>query len=182
MRLKSITFILENCDYVTIDGKYIGDFIVEDIDTSVRRIACNAICKMVSASIIAIEIHKDANKKRNQFGCFVAPEGFSQMTFDTLSMYNDITEIKFELEDEYHPDEPVESYEYYTDWTGDSDYTNEAQKTYISKDGNLYIVIADGKQIEDFFDKEDIDDKDYMDFHFSMYDVGDANYKEVKND
>lgn len=40
-----------------------------------------------------------------------------------------------------------EYYDYYVDWTGDSEYTNEAQKTYLSKEGNLYIVIADGTDI-----------------------------------
>lgn len=183
MKLKSITFILENCDYITIDGKYIGDFLVEDIHTSIRRIACNSIEKVVSANTIAIEIHKDANKIRKQFaGISDLPDSFAQMTFDTLKCYNDITQIEFELVDEDELDVSGEVYNYYTDWTGNSDYVNEAQKSYISKDGNLYIVIADGKQIEDFFDKEDIDNRNYMDFHFSMYDVGDANYREVKND
>ncbi|MBD5534628.1 MAG: hypothetical protein HDQ99_03000 [Lachnospiraceae bacterium] len=37
----------------------------------------------------------------------------------------------------------------------------------------MYIVIADGKEICNFFDLEEIDDKDYMDFHFDMCDIGD---------
>lgn len=61
---------------------------------------------------------------------------------------------------------------YYVDWTGDSEYTNNAQKTYLSKEGNLYIVIAEGADIEDFYDLEEIENEDYMDFHFDMCDVG----------
>lgn len=56
---------------------------------------------------------------------------------------------------------------------GESNQENDAQKSYISKVGNLYVVIADGKNIEDFFVKEDIDDNEYMDFVFSMYGIGD---------
>lgn len=64
-------------------------------------------------------------------------------------------------------------YDFYVDWTGDSDYENDAQKIYLSKEGNLYIVIADGKKIEDFFDLEEIEDENYIAFHFSMCDVWD---------
>lgn len=34
MKLKKITLVFENCDAVTIDGKYIGYFLVDDICTS----------------------------------------------------------------------------------------------------------------------------------------------------
>ena len=44
--------------------------------------------------------------------------------------------------------------------------------TSYTKDGNLYIVIKDGAQIEDYFDKESIDDPEDMSFHFKMYHVG----------
>ena len=56
---------------------------------------------------------------------------------------------------------------------GDSEYENEAQTSYISSDGNMYLVIAKDKKIEDFFDMEEINDSKHMDFHFSMCDIGD---------
>lgn len=172
MRLKEITFVLENCDHITIDGKYIGDFLVEDIRTSIQRIACNAINKMDTTHTFAIEIHKNANKERCPFGFKECKE----LTFDRLTSYDDITSIEFELVENYIEDgrEPiVEHYNYYVHWTGESNYINESQKSYISNVGNLYIVIADGENIEDFFDKEAIDDEEYMDFVYSMYDIGD---------
>ena len=172
MILKRITFVLENCDCITIDGKYIGDFLVEDIRTSIQRIACNAINKMDVAHTFAIEIHKDANKVRHLFGC----EEDKELTFDRFTSYNDITQIELELTNDYVEEgqEPiVEHYHYYIHWVGDDDYVNEAQKSYISNVGNLYIVVADGKNIEDFFYKEQIDNHDHMDFVCSMYDIGD---------
>ena len=171
MKLKNITFVLENCDCITIDGKYIGDFLVEDIRTSIQRIACNAIMKMDIVHTFAIEIHKDANKERCPFGF----EEDKELTFDRLA-YDDVTQIEFELVDDYVEEgqEPIiEHYHYFIHWVGDSDYTNEAQKSYISNVGNLYMVIADGKTIENFFYKEQIDDDDHMEFVYSMYDIGD---------
>ena len=166
MKLKSITFHLENCDMITIDGKYIGDFIVDDITTSISRVACNAIIKMETAYVFAIEIHKDANKKRYAHG----QKDWEEMTFDRLLQWNDITSIEFTLDD---GDGNCTDYDYYVNWTGDSDMENEAQHSFETD--NLYIVIADGKNIEDYFDMEAINDSDYMDYHFSMYDVGDEN-------
>ena len=46
MRLKYIELTLENCEVVTIDGKYIGDFLVDDISTSISRLACNWVGKV----------------------------------------------------------------------------------------------------------------------------------------
>ena len=178
MKLKNITFTFENCDMITIDGKYIGNFLVDEIKTSIQRVACNAIMKMDIAKVIAIEIHKDANKKRCALGC----DNWKQMTFDRFLEYDDITSIEFELVEQYVDDgqEPItEHYDYFVDWVGDSDMENEAQHSYVSKDNNLYIVISDGKNVEDYFDFEMIDDSEYMDFQFEMYDVGDENNIEV---
>lgn len=167
MKLKNITFTFENCDMITIDGKYIGNFLVDEIKTSIQRVACNAIMQMDIAKVIAIEIHKDANKERYPLGC----EDCTEMTFDRFLAYDDITSIEFTLDDT--------DYSYYVDWVGDSDMENEAQHSYMSKDNNLYIVISDGKNVEDYFDFEMIDDSEYMDFQFEMYDVGDENNIEV---
>lgn len=175
MKLKEITFVLENCDLITIDGKYIGNFVVEDIRTSIQRIACNSIDKMDVAHTLAIEIHKDADKTHYAFG-FGTEDYYKESVFDRIISYDDITSIQFELVDEYvegNQEPTVEHYNYFVDWTGESNQENNAQKSYISKVGNLYVVIADGKNIEDFFVKEDIDDNEYMDFVFSMCGIGD---------
>lgn len=175
MKLKYIEFIFENCDSIIIDGKYIGDFLVDDLNTSIHRTACNSIDKMDVARIIAVEIHKDANRERYQFG-HLSPS-FKQIMFDRFTNWADITEVQFELEEDYIQDGELakqEYYQFYVDWIGDRDEINDSQKTYISKSGNLYVVIADGKKIEDFYDLDDIEDDEYIDFHFSMCGVGDA--------
>ncbi|MBD5534627.1 MAG: hypothetical protein HDQ99_02995 [Lachnospiraceae bacterium] len=100
MKLKYIEFVFENCDSIKIEGKYIGDFLVDNLETSIKRIACNSIEKIEVANTIAIEIHKDANKERYQFDQDHI-EDFKQMTFDRFKEYGDITSIRFELEEDY---------------------------------------------------------------------------------
>lgn len=173
MKLKQITFHFENLESITIDGKYVGYFLVDELNTYFARTACNSFDKIDVANVFAIEIHRDASKEYYAFGQMDCKD-CKCMKFDRLTEYDDITSIQFELARERSElTSVVENYDYLVHWTGDSDFTNEAQTSYISDDGNLYIVIAEGKTIEDFFNKEDIDDSEYMDFHFDMLDVGD---------
>lgn len=173
-KLKEITFTFENCDYITIDGKYIGDIFVEDIRTSIKRVACNCIEKYETTYGFAVEIHQDANQDRYEFDQTHIEE-FKQKIFKRF-VCCDITNVEIILEEDYVEKGKMpktEKYSYYVHWTGDSDNYNESQIHYISKCGHLYLVIANGKSIEDFFDIDDINDGDYMDFKFDMYDVGD---------
>jgi len=175
MKLKSIEFILENCDSIVVDGKYIGYFDVSDIKSSISRIACNSIARMDVANTVVIETHNDANKKRHLFEC---DEFEEESTFDRLCA-GDVTRIMFDLIDEFPPvdsrEQKIEHYDYYVDWVGcnDDDSENKAQTTYVSDLGNLYLVISKEKSVEDFFNKEEINDKDYVDFTFDMCSVGD---------
>lgn len=140
-----------------IEGNYIGNFLVSDIETSIKRTTCNSIDRIEVANTIVIEIHKDANKIRYEFDQSDM-ESFKQMTFDRLQRYGDITSIQFELEKNHVEEEQssqIEFYNYHVNWTKDSKYTNAAQKTYLSRNGNLYLVISDVKNIEDFFDLEE---------------------------
>lgn len=173
-KLKNITFIFENCDSITIDGKYVGYFLVDDLKTSFERIACNCISKTENAGTFAIEIHKDANKERYQFNMTNCKD-VKQMTFNRF-LCSDITAIQFILEEDYVEDNKIpraDEYSYYVCWTGDSDYYNESQVNYISNDGHLYMTIAKGKSTEDFFNLEEINDSEHIDFHFDMLDTGD---------
>lgn len=166
MKLKQITFHFENCECLTVDGKYIGEFRVDKLRTSICRIACNAINRMDVAGRVVIEIHKNANNEHHPFG----QNDLTDTVFNRLC-YGDITSIDFELIDSYSKNN-TEKYSYYVDWIGDNDYKNEAQHTYISDLGHLYLVICKDEHIENHFDMNDINDKDYMDFYFKMLDVG----------
>lgn len=175
-RLKSITFVLENCERITISGKYVGYFLVDDIKTSFLRMAANWIDKQEIAKTFVIEIHKDANKHNYDSFGFVHS---NTTVFDRLNKYADITHICFVLEKESvdNVENEVaheETYCYSVDWISEEPfYINKAQKNYISKCGNMYIVIAEDAEIGDYFDLEEINDQEAMDLHFDMCDVGD---------
>lgn len=178
MKLKYITFVLENCDSITIDGKYVGNFIVDNLHTSIKRIAMNVIERIDIADTFVIEICGDANVERYQFGQ-TQYEDFKQMTFDRLIGVRDITNIEFELvEDDCIVEDGevprTEHYEYCLNWTGNSDYINESQETYLSQADNLYIVVSEDKSLSDFFDFDEIDDEENMDTYFNLLDVGDV--------
>ena len=166
MKIKSITLGFENCDVMKIDGKYIGYFVADDIKTSIKRIACNAVNKLDYVKILVIELHKDANKERYAFG--IEDDEHKEYTFDRLRKYYDIVDIQIELYDDYETNGEVFTYSYYVNWTGESEYNNAAQKTYLSKCGNLYIVVSDNKDIWDYFDLKEINDKEYMKSYFRM--------------
>lgn len=164
MKLKEILFLMENCEAITIDGKYIGHFMVDKIEKGIYRLASNHIGKTKTANRIVIEIHKNANREDYVFG---SKNLGKQFTFDRLKQ-GDITQIEFILEDK----EGSEKFHFFADWCGESEDVNSAQKTYESKCGHLYLVIEDGKSVEDYFDKEEIDEESYMNFYFDMMDVG----------
>lgn len=170
MKLNSITFTFENCDYITIDGKYIGRLLVDDIQTSIQRVACNSIQKMDVANTFVIEIHKDANIERYQH-YQTDYEDFKQMTFDRFAGH-DITAIEFEFEEEKEEDNDflpiMEHYNYYLNWTGDNECWNESQINYISTNGHLYIVVSKDESIEDYFDMEAINNNEYMNYYWEM--------------
>ena len=199
MRLKEITFHFENCDCLTIDGKYIGNFHVGDIKTVIYRIACNSIRQMDVVHEFAIEIHKDADKSHYPLGI----KEYKQSVFDRLTEWDDITSIEFTLvkQREELPQDVKDlvdigvfdektaietckrvgsytqyhetNYSYFVHWSGDSDDINQSQKHYLSKQGHLYIVISEKETIEDYFNKDKIDDKDSMEFTCAMYEIGD---------
>ena len=82
MKLTYIEFIFENCDSIKIEGKYIGYFLVDDLKTSIKRIASNSIEKMDSANYCSDRnTIKMRIKKRYAFGQNHI-EDFKEMTFD----------------------------------------------------------------------------------------------------
>lgn len=178
-KLKSITFVFENCDSISIDGKYVGEFLVDDIGSRIKRTAINSIKKLEFANTFVIEIHKDANIERYEHD--VNEESFKQMTFDRF-LGCDIVSVKFDIIEDNLDDWEIscsEHYKYYIDWCDmdyddDDDYNiystyyNQYQQTHISKAGNLYIVISKYKDIEDFFDMATLDDEEYMKAYWEL--------------
>ena len=150
--IKSIEFVFENCESFNIDANYFGAFLIDDIRYSIQRIACNSIVKMAIADTIVIELFSEGDREYRPFG------GLEKTTiFERLQKYNDITQIIVHYEDQTEE-------AYFTDWAKENDGENKNQGICKSDLGNLYIIISEEKDFSTFFDTEDINDKDYIDF------------------
>jgi hypothetical protein len=173
MLIRSVDLVLENCEVLTIEGKYIGDFYLGDIRQKIARMACNHIGMEEICHSFYMEIHKDASK---DVDCF----GIKTNVFERLQAYSDITQVTVRLYDQYaeEPEEDVEK-RYLLHWGGDSEYENEYQKSLVADTGWLYIVVEKDKSIEDVFDLDSINDAEHADFIASMYDIGDKYYAEM---
>ncbi len=173
MLIKELTFIFENCEEMTIDGRYIGDFWMKDLTTEISRIACNHVGPMDICRDFFIELHKDADKPYRGFNL-----GHYETTFGRLINYNDITQVEVVLYDQYayHPEETEIKKHYYLDWIDDDKSENPAQTNYLAATGWLYIRVKDG---EDVFSAvgEEVEDEDYANAVSDMYDIGDKYFQ-----
>lgn len=161
MKIRELTFVFENCEFITIDGKYVGGFYLDDIKTRISRTACNSVDKFDVANSIAIELHKDADRPYMSFG------EEHQSVFERINKHSDITSIEFTLTNDREEEGVDEqTYQYYVNWTGDSEYKNAAQSTFVSNLGNLYLIVADGKNVFDFFDEKCIEEESYTKWAF----------------
>lgn len=167
---------LENCEVITIDGKYIGAFYVENIKTTISRMGCNYIGKYQSCDSFVIEINRGADCVNKPFG--IDDEDSKMSIFKRLLTFRDITSIRIfydKKNEKYEDVETGETDEFYVPYEeeceGQLGSPNVYQSCYINSYGDLYIVISKDDKIEDFFDIEEIEDEEFLNFQFSMMDI-----------
>lgn len=152
--VKKIEIIFENCEYIEFTPKDFGIFLLDDITTSISRIACNSISELKHAKTVALEIFDTKlDSTYNPFGI----QDKAQTVKKRFALCDDITSIHITFVDD-------SKQEYYVEW-GEDEYTNEYQKTELGKNGNLYIVIGKDKNISDFFDDYAMNDKEMAESH-----------------
>ena len=103
MKIKKLTFVLENCEVIEIDGKYIGAFGVGKIKEYFKRIAINSFDAWKEAGEFWVEIHKDANN-------------LEYKPFERLCKCFDICSIEIECSDVEYGDI---TYKYEIKWDDD---------------------------------------------------------------
>jgi len=153
--IKKVEFIFENCEHFSIDANYFGDFCIENIHENIYRCGLNAIGKFIVADTVVFEIYSEADTLYN---CF----GEDRNKFDRIKSYMDITSLEL-----VYDDGSIETIyvDYEDSIEGQLGTSNTNQKVYKSELGNLYIVIAKDEDIEDFFNKEDINDREFVDYY-----------------
>jgi hypothetical protein len=181
MLIRKLEFGLENCEHITIDGKYIGHFYAGDIRKEIARMACNWIGMEEICHSFCVEIHKDANKTYTPFGI----EKDRTLAFDRLTQWNDITDITIHLYDQYNEktkdDESQDTvYHYLLHWGGEDDNNcdNPLQFSKIANTGWLYITVGATMKMEEIFPDAEVDDEEYSDHRAAMMDIGDKYWEE----
>lgn len=153
MIIDKVSFVLENLEVIEISGDNVGTLSAAKFKDIIEKptiedhVMNGRICNQ-----FIIEISKDANKKYDSFG-----RESVNYSFDRITKANDISIIEIDFDNGKH-------IEFYPVWTGENEYRNNAQESYISKTGNLYITISKKigkkkKNIFNYFDKEIIDEK-----------------------
>ena len=147
MNISKIELVLENCEVVSVDAKYIGKIIARDIFPSIENDGYDDIKPRFYCYTFGIEIHKDLNK----YGVIQSYE-YLPSVFDRLTCIYDIAQVVV-----YYKDGIKETY--FTDFEGEEE--NENQESYISAAGHLYIIISGIYSLDDMFDENILDNPDY---------------------
>lgn len=133
LKLERITFGLENCDSITIDGDNIKFLEINNIRRRIRKCVNGYVDNVIISNDFEIIIDKRANISYRQFGL----AGEEIFVFTRLTHHDDIVDIVVTL-----LDEGVEKqYLILFGWVGDCDEINYAQSSSFTRSGDLHIQI-----------------------------------------
>ena len=141
-KIKAIEFVFENLECLTVDSKYIGDFLMEGFETKIMGAGVCTIREYTTCEKIDLVIYKDGN-------ITVESYGDKYKVFDRILNWNDITSICLKYEDDIER-------EIYVHWDGDN-YNNKAQSSFMS-DEHLYLTInKDCQNVHDIYTDETVE-------------------------
>ena len=143
-KIKAIEFVFENLECLTVDSKYIGDFLMEGFETKIMGAGVCTIREYTTCEKIDLVIYKDAN-------ITVESYGDKYKVFDRILNWNDITSICLKYEDDIEQ-------EIYVPWYEENNpYNNKAQSSFIS-DEHLYLTInKDCQSVHDIYTDEKVE-------------------------
>lgn len=132
-RVTSITLMFKNCESIELPLKYIGHIFIGDIKTNIERITLNNIEQRDVAKEFFIEIFKEGD---------LAYDGFYNCNiFERIVRYRDLYMLEIKYDDE--------TTQYITLAYQGTDH-NLYQNTWISRLGNLYLVVSARRQVDDY--------------------------------
>ena len=146
--IKEIMLVLENCECITFSRKHIGQFLLDDIHTTIAREGANYIGKSVQAGKFALEVKNDAN---------ISKTSTDKLPFNRIVSYGDICQVnivyKTGKEDSYYIDYEEDSQ---LPYGGENIY----QKSRINEHGDLELVIGKDMFLDDCFEKQSKEGRD----------------------
>lgn len=155
----SVKVSFENCEYAVIPASCIGMFLLDSVSIVVQRVAVNAINPMNVAKVVAFELFSEANSQ-SEFNSF--EKNFD--LFKRISQWDDIVDLELVYDD-------GSSETFYVDYCSegnDSGEDNDYQTSYVSEQGNMYVVVGKDKVIADFFTDEYMNDEENVRFRKEM--------------
>jgi len=155
-QISSLDINFENLESVNIPMNSIGSVFVENCDTVMRRIACNTIAEYTLCGLFVLEVF-DTPLLKYSGGWHVEND---PAPFEHLAQYRDITSFTVKYVD-------GEEKEYYVDYSVEEDNcwsSNMNQYNYLSSQGVLYIMISKDKCLRDFFDIDEIENAETIDY------------------
>ena len=153
MQIKKIELVLENCEVVVVDAKYIGFLLIDAVSHEITNFGINDIGEINRCGKFYIELHKDLDKYGVAESYLAHIDEPQPNIFDRLTYFNDITQV------EIHYDNG-EVKNYYVDYWGDE--TNAYQQSHISAAGHLYIKVnSQNHSFEDIFGNNTLNNPDY---------------------
>lgn len=156
-QISKIELILENCEVITISGKYIGSFEVNNLQTSIRRTAINSIDKVQECESFVLSVYRDANVIQNTF---LDTGHYKVIIFDRIHNYKDITAI------EVHFTNGKKEY-ICMPWCSATGDKNIYQKSYMNSKGDIFLVIGKGIDVEAIWGNDETEG----DFIWAIYGV-----------
>ncbi len=163
--MRNISFIklhFENCDSISIDGKYIGSLIISGIRRDISRIVSKKALDRLTAERIVIEFHAEANEKYNEFGL---EKGNKVKKFDRIRKGMDIVSVEV-FYDKFSESGllKLKSEEFFTTWSGDG-HANQLQKAEITEHGDLVLMISKNESLSNWTHAT----KDLRDMHWDVF-------------
>ena len=146
--VKEVKIVFKTRKDITVPATYFGDFKLDNISRRVRYDLW--ITERQQAGTVAMKILKEVDEIFDAIHMIGIDE---HGIVSHITAANDITALVL-----HYRDGTQETF--YVDYHMDFDDTNPYQKTYVDESGNVYIVIARDKAIEDFFDIQNINHPD----------------------
>lgn len=139
MTLNEITFTFENCESLTVDGKYIFNLNCEGFNEEIHSTGkpygvyyTKNIAKF-SVGILA-EAGYDSNTEYYSLN-----NNKDKDKLLRLKECKDLVAVTLNLTDDGHNSSFSDCY--YVDWSGDSSYINESLKVNINDRGDVYVIV-----------------------------------------
>lgn len=173
MNIKKLELCFENCDSIIIDGQNIGNIQILDIEEKIFRSACNYISHIKTCKYFYVEFNHSANVIDYELG--IPDKDNQYKIFDRIIKYKDIVSIIVTLIDKKTNNES--QIDLYVDYQEKEEFkniigsSNINQSVYISKLGDLYLLITKDKDIFNVIDKDKVDNKTYMNLYWNLFNI-----------